>query len=168
MSSNVARPPCDAPLVKVNTLTGQREIWHDAPSFAQTEFSHQHPNVAFGLHIVSAPLDGSIRLDDKCGAGATHVLAAVIHLESPCAKGLVQSQVFIDQQREVEFLLLDKPLVGFTGILGNAEDDVVFSVQASHIVSEIAGLSSAAWGGIFGVEVEDDGLAFAEVVLQAV
>ena len=39
--------------------------------------------------------------------GATHVLAAVIHLESPCTKGVVQSEVFIHKQREIEFLLLN-------------------------------------------------------------
>jgi hypothetical protein len=112
--SNVARPPCDASMFEVNALTGQREVCHDAPSFAEAEFSHQHPNVALGFHVVSAPLDGPIGLDDEGGAGATHVLAAVIHLESPCAKGVVQCKVFIHQQREIEFLLLNESLVGFT------------------------------------------------------
>ena len=98
---------------EVHTLARQRQVAIMLASFAQAEFSHQHPNVAFGLDVVSAPLEGPIGLDDEGGAGATHVFAAVIHLEAPCAKGVVQSEVFIDQQREIEFLLLHKALVGF-------------------------------------------------------
>ena len=45
---------------------------------------------------------------------------------------------------------------------------MVFSVQASHVVSEVASLGCAAGGGVFGVEVEDDGLSLVEILLQVV
>ena len=109
-----------------------------------------------GFDVVPGPTKQPVRTDDKGGTGAAHVLLAVIHFHAPCAVGVVEFKVFVHQQREVEFLLLYELLMGRFAVFGDAEDDDVLAVQASHVVAKITGLGGATWGGIFGVEVKYD------------
>ena len=81
---------------------------------------------------------------------------------------MVKGEVFVHQQRELQFLLFNEALVGLGGVLRNTEDHVVLAVQAPHVVSKITGLRRASRGGVLGVEVEDHRLSVIEVGLKGV
>jgi hypothetical protein len=146
VSADMAWPPSNSLITKVNALAGERQGFHVQSSFIHAEFSHEHSDVPLGLDVVSAPLYGAICIDDKGGAGAAHVLLSVILLEAPCSKGVVQRQIFIHEKREIEILLADKSLMGFLRIFGYTKHDAVIVLKAGHVVPKVARLCGAAGG----------------------
>ncbi len=97
--------------------------------------------------------------DDEGGAFGAEVGFAVHGFFDPDAVGFGDGVVFVDDEGEGEVELFDEFLVAGGGVDADAED-FGFGGDGGPVIAEGAGLFGAAWGVVFGVEVEDDGVAF--------
>ena len=98
--------------------------------------------------------DRACLVDDKGGAGGSHIGPAIHLLFHPYAKRLLESCLRVGDQREGKVLLGDKTLVRFGAVLAYANNLVTCLSQGVVVVAEAAGLSRAPAGVIFGIEIE--------------
>ena len=87
-----------------------------AASFTESEFAHQHANVARCFDVVSGPTKRTIWLNHERGTSAPHVFSSVVFLEPPRTVGVVEGQVFIHQEGKIQGLFFDKASVRLSRI----------------------------------------------------
>ena len=100
--------------------------------------------------------DVACGIDEEGGAFDAHVFFAVHGFFCPDVVGEGGGVVGVGEEGEgeVEFGLEFE--VGGDGVGGDAEDDGAGFLEVGEGVAEVAGFGGAAWGVVFGVEVEDD------------
>lgn len=94
----------------------------------------------------------AFRTDDEGGAFGAEVGFAVHGFFDPDAVGFGDGVVFVDDEGEGEVEFLDEFLVAGGGVDTDAED-LGFGGDGGPTVAEGAGLSGAAGGVVFGIEV---------------
>src|SRR5689334_17305058 len=115
-------------------------------------------NVPVDLHLGIDLRDASGLVDDERRALDSHVLLAVQILLFVHAEHLGHRRVFVHEQRERQFVLLDEVLVRFEIVRRDAEDHGVVLLELRGVVAEVARFARATGSLVLGIEVEDDGL----------
>ena len=104
-------------------------------------------------------LEFAVGGDDEGGAFGAEVGFAVHGFFDPDAVGFGDGVVFVDDEGEGEVEFVDEFLMAGGGVDADAED-FGFGGDGGPAVAKGAGLFGAAGGVVFGIEVEDDGVAF--------
>lgn len=115
--------------------------------------------VLLGFDLGEDGLEFAVGGDDEGGAFGAEVGFAVHGFFDPDAVGFGDGVVFVDDEGKGEVELFDEFLVAGGGVDADAAD-FGFGGNGGPVIAEGAGLFGAAGGVVFGVEVEDDGVAF--------
>ena len=96
---------------------------------------------------------------ERCAMGSV-ILSSHEFFQPPNAICVVHAQFLIAKQVEFQAKLVDELVVGFRRILADTQDLVALFRQRFEVVVQVAGLGSASWGVVLGVEIQNQLGAF--------
>src|SRR5580658_3162393 len=123
-------------------------------------FGEGFGGVAFYANFVPDFFDFTVGADQKGAADDAEKGFAEKFFHAARSVGFDSIEFGIAEEREIQFLFLLETGQGLHGIGADAEDDDVLLVQFRAQIAEIAGFDGAAGGVGFGIEIEQDALAF--------
>ncbi len=115
--------------------------------------------MAFGFYGVPDVLDFAVGADEEAAAHDSQERFAEEFFHAARAVGFNHVEIWIAEQREIEFLFFLEGGLGFHGIAAGSEDDHVELVELLLCVTKLGRFDGSTGGVGFGKKEEQDALA---------